>query len=56
MSRKCTCIRCRAEALVRDIYPNIDDAKALLAAEEILKITRAIHASPATDDGGRGNG
>lgn len=42
MSRKCTCIRCQAEDLVRRIYPDIDDSKAKLVAEKMVKALRSV--------------
>lgn len=38
MSRPCTCIRCKAEELVRNIYPKMDDKRVLIVATEIVKV------------------
>jgi hypothetical protein len=40
MVRKCTCIRCRAEAVVRNIHPKLDDVKIRAVAEKIVNATR----------------
>jgi hypothetical protein len=47
MARKCTCIRCRAEALVRSIYPKLDE-KVRAVAEKILKAMRTAYTTPET--------
>jgi hypothetical protein len=37
MGKPCTCVRCRAEELVRGIYPKMDDKRVLAVATDIVK-------------------
>lgn len=41
MTRKCTCIRCKAEEFVHGIYPKMDDHRVLEVATEIVKALRS---------------
>ena len=38
---KCNCVRCKAEDLVRGIYPKMDDKRVLLVATDIVKALRS---------------
>jgi hypothetical protein len=44
MARICTCTRCKAEDFVRSIYPNLDDRRVLLMAQDIVKAVYASYA------------
>lgn len=37
MTRQCTCVRCKAEELVRGIYPKMDEKRVLIVATAIVK-------------------
>lgn len=40
MAKQCTCIRCKAEEMIRKIYPKLNDRQYLMIATELVKAIR----------------